>query len=284
MTQDFQAIPLGTYDAFKDATSWDEETSRQWVDTLNRRSAAADQIQLRARLIELAAVRQGDTAVEIGCGTGALLCDLARMVGPGGRIIGFEPQAAFAQAAIRRLHTAAYESVSEVLCKSAEHLPLADESAAACLAQTVLIHLPDHILHRTLREMIRVVRHGGRVISIDQDGDTWVIDHPDRELTKRIVRFNSDQRYADGWTGRRLYRYFRQAGLSSIEVHVWPHMDTDSGTYLFDMATRLAGAAADVGVITTSECNTWLAQLDEVALAGHFFSSINFYASVGIRT
>ena len=265
MTQrsDFQAVPLGTYDAFKNAASWDEETSRQWVDTLNRRSAAPDQIQLRARLIELATLRQGDTVVEIGCGTGDLLCDLARTVSPNGRVIGVEPQAALAQAAIQRLRTAGYESISEMLCESAQHLPLAGKSVAACLAQTVLIHLPDNILHQTIREMIRVVRPGGRVVCVDQDGDTWTIDHPDRELTRRIIRFNSDQRYADGWTGRRLRRYFRQAGLSSVEVHVWPHRDTDSGTYLFDMATRLAKATANVGVITASERDTWLYQLDE---------------------
>ena len=281
--RDFQAVPLGTYDVFKDATSWDEETSRQWIDALNRRSAAPDQIKLRARLLELTALRQGDTAVEIGCGTGALLCDLASTVSPGGRVIGVEPQTALAQAAIRRLRAAGYESVSEILCESAQLLPLASESADACLAQTVLIHLPDNILQHTLIEMIRVVRHGGRVISVDQDGDTWVLDHPDRELTRRIVRFNSDQRYADGWTGRKLRRYFRQAGLGSVEVHVWPHTDTDSRTYLFDMATRLAKAAADIGVITSSERDTWLTQLEELALGGHFFSSINFYASVGIR-
>jgi ubiquinone/menaquinone biosynthesis C-methylase UbiE len=280
---DFQTIPLGTHDVFRDVISWNDDTSKLWVDALNLRATSQDQIALRAHLIELAQLRPGDTVVEVGCGTGALLCDLACSVSPGGRAIGVEPQPALAKAALQRLSAAGYGSVGEVRYESAHRLSVECESAAVCLAQTVLIHLPDKILEQALFEMIRVVRRGGRVISVDQDGDTWVIDHPDRDLTRRIVRFNIDQRYADGWTGRRLRRFFRQAGLSHVEVHLWTHVDTNGESYLFGMAKRLAGAAAEVGVITPSERDEWVQQLHEVASAGNFFSSINYYACVGVR-
>lgn len=95
--------PLGTYDAFKNADSWNSETARMWVSALNLRAAAADQIALRHRLIGLANLKQGDTTIEIGCGTGALLCDLARAVGEEGRAIGIEPQTALAEAARARI-------------------------------------------------------------------------------------------------------------------------------------------------------------------------------------
>jgi ubiquinone/menaquinone biosynthesis C-methylase UbiE len=278
-----QSEPLGFHDTFKDATSWDDETAKQWVDALNLRAISQDQVRLRARLIELAKLRRGDTVVEVGCGTGALLCELANSVSPGGRVIGIEPQPFLAESASQRLADAGYKVNSEVRNESANQLSLKSESAAACLAQTVLIHLPDEILLQSLLEMIRVVQRGGRVLSVDQDGDTWVIDHPNRHLTRRIVRFNSDQRYADGWTGRRLRRFFRQAGLSNVEIHAWPHVDIESDSYLFSMAKRLAGAAAEVGVISESEHLDWVRQLHESALAGHFFSSINYYACVGVR-
>ncbi len=281
--QPSEPAPLGAHDAFRDVGSWDEGTSKQWVDALDLRAAAPDQIRLRTHLVELATLHAGDTAVEVGCGTGALLCDLARSVSPGGRVIGVEPQPALAAAAAQRLLDAGYGADGEVRRESAHQLSLETGSAAACMAQTVLVHLPEETLQRALREMIRVTRPRGRVISVDQDGDTWVIDHPDRELTRRIVRFNSDQRYADGWTGRRLRRFFRHAGLTKVEVRVWTHVDVTADSYLFGMARRLAGAAAQAGVISAPEHHEWTGRLHDAASAGDFFSSIGYYACVGIR-
>jgi ubiquinone/menaquinone biosynthesis C-methylase UbiE len=281
---DIQSVPLGTHDVFRDVICWDNDTAKQWVEALNLRATAQDQVALRALLIAMAHLCPGDTVVEIGCGIGALLCDLARSVSPGGRVIGVEPQPILARASFQRLSAAGYKSMGEVRQESANQLSIESNSAAACLAQTVLIHLPDEILQNALLEMIRVVRRGGRVLSVDQDGDTWVIDHPDRDLTRRIVRFNSDQRYADGWTGRRLRRFFHQTGLNHVEVHARIHVDTNSESYLFSMAERLAGAAAEVGVITPPERDKWIGHLYEFAAAGNFFSSINFYACAGVRS
>jgi len=281
---DSQNVDLGTYDAFNDVTSWDDNTSQQWVDILNTRAASPDQNKLRKRLIQVANLREGDTAVEIGCGTGALLCDLAKAVGPNGRVIGIEPQPALAQSAIQNLSLAGFEAGSEVIIESADHLSIESGLVSACIAQTVLIHLPDNILQKALSEMIRAVRRGGKIISVDQDGDTWTIDHPNRNLTRRIVHFNSDQRYADGWTGRRLRRFFRQAGLTNVDVQVWTHIDLEADSYLFIMAIRIAKAAAEAGVISDSECDEWVQQLKEVASVNNFFSSINFYTCCGVRS
>ncbi len=274
---------FGTFDAFKDAASWDSETARMWVAALNLRSAATDQIALRKRLVQLANLNSGDTAIEIGCGTGALLCDLAQAVGKDGKAIGIEPQPVLAEAARARLD--AENLAATVKTESAERLSLKSETADACLAQTVLIHLPPDVLQQTLAEMTRVVRgDGGRVISCDQDGDTWTIDHPMRELTRRIVRFNSDQRYADGWTGRRLNRFFRAAGLMKVRTETLVHVDTEKSSYLFGMAERIANAAREAGEITAEECRKWLEQLNQAANEGNFFSSINYYICVGIRS
>jgi hypothetical protein len=55
-------------------------------------------------------------------------------------------------------------------------------------------------------------------VSANQDTETWVVDHPDRSLTRRLVQFYADQRFADGWTGRRLRSLFLHAGLIDVET------------------------------------------------------------------
>jgi ubiquinone/menaquinone biosynthesis C-methylase UbiE len=238
---------------------------------------------MRKIILDAAKLKPGATAIEIGCGTGALLCDLAQTVGQSGRVFGLEPQKVFAQEARKRLAAANFSSVAEVREESAENLSIEDFVADACVAQTVLIHLPDAVLRKALTEMTRVIKIGGRVVSCDQDGDTWTIDHPDRELTRRIVRFNSDQRYADGWTGRRLRRFFREAGLENVEVKTLVHADTEKSSYLFGMAERMASAAAEIKIISLKEQREWLKALHGTADGGNFFSSINYFICAGTR-
>ncbi|HEX7511490.1 MAG TPA: methyltransferase domain-containing protein, partial [Chitinivibrionales bacterium] len=139
---DSQSALLGLHDLFKNGVFWDVNTTQRKIDVLDQRSASLDQVKLRERIIELSGVGPGDSVVEIGCGTGALLCDLARSVSHRGRVIGTDAQPAFVHAAIERLSKAGHASISEVKLESVEKLSLGSESANACLAQTTLIHLP----------------------------------------------------------------------------------------------------------------------------------------------
>jgi hypothetical protein len=142
---------------------------------------------------------------------------------------------------------------------------------------------PENALRPAFVEMVRVTRGRGRSASDHQDGDTWVIDHLHRELTHRIVRFNSDQRYSDGWTGRRLRRSFREVGLREVDVRIWIHVDTTAGSYLYGMPERLAGAAVAAGTIEPGKESRWLGQLRDLAAARNFFSTMNYCDCSGFR-
>ena len=274
---------LGGLDPFRTVASWDAATADGWAAALDQRASGADQVRLRAVLRELAALRPGDYAVELGCGTGVLLAELAATVGRTGRVLGVEPQPAFADAARHRGAAVPGGATVTVQTGSADHIPAADATVDACLAQTVLIHLPDPLLRATLTDSWRVLRPGGRFVTADQDGDTWVVDHPDRETTRRIVAFNSDQRYADGWTGRRTARLLGEAGYQDVSAQVLTHLDTAPDSYLFGMSMRLARAAEEAGAIDPGRDEEWIAALQEQANAGAFLSSITYFLCVATR-
>ncbi|MGH3543681.1 MAG: methyltransferase domain-containing protein [Pseudonocardiaceae bacterium] len=274
---------LGTLDPFRTVLSWDSTTAADWAAALDQRAACADQVRLRSMLRDLAVLRPGDHGVELGCGTGALLAELADTVGSGGRVLGVEPQPAFADAARRRAAAVPDGGAVTVHTGSAEHIPAADATVDACLAQTVLIHLPDPVLRSALTDARRVLRPGGRFVTADQDGDTWVVDHPDRETTRRIATFNSDQRYADGWTGRRMARLLAEAGYREVSVRVLTHLDTAADSYLFGMSMRLARAAEEAGAIGAGRSAEWIAALQDRAKTGAFLSSISYFLCVGTR-
>jgi hypothetical protein len=65
--------------------------------------------------------------------------------------------------------------------------------------------------------MARVTRPGGRVAALEFDLGSAMVDHPDRQTTRRIL----DSWAADtsnGWMGRQLPRMFRQAGLTDLVI------------------------------------------------------------------
>src|SRR5215469_908324 len=120
-------------DIWAEPEAWDEETARGSAAVLDQRAAAPDQVRLRAALIALAGVRPGESAVEVGSGTGPLLVDLARTVGPNGRVIGIEPQPWLAALAREKLAREGLSEIAEVRAGRAEALELPGAFAEVCV-------------------------------------------------------------------------------------------------------------------------------------------------------
>lgn len=279
--QSDKTAPPGSHDDFGRIDTWDQARADNWAKALDLRAAGDDQVRLRETILDLAAVRPGQTVVEIGCGTGPLLHALAEAVGPTGRVIGVEPQPVLAEIARSRMAERGLADRVQILQERGAATSAAERSADLCIAQTVLCHLPAPDREATLDHMMRITRRGGRVMSADQDAETWVIDHPDRALTRRLVMFYAEQRFADGWTGRRLRGWFVRAGLRDVQSRAMIVVDTSAESYQFKIAVDRARTAMRAGWISEAECAGWIGALEQEAAAGRFFSSLNFYIASG---
>ena len=109
---------------------------------------------LAARFADLAGVRRGQRALDVGCGPGALTAELAGRLGAG-QVCAVDPSESFAAAAGDRLPGL------PVSVAAAERLPFPDGAFDAALAQLVVHFMTDPVTG--LREMGRVTRPGGIV-------------------------------------------------------------------------------------------------------------------------
>lgn len=111
---------------------------------------------LAGQLADLAGVRDGSgqRVVDVGCGPGALTAELVRRLGAG-TVSAVDPSEPFVEAARERLPGA------DVRRAAAEHLPYADGTFDAAMAQLVVHFMADPVAG--LREMSRVTRPGGVV-------------------------------------------------------------------------------------------------------------------------
>jgi SAM-dependent methyltransferase len=127
-------------DPFQQVADWDEETARRWAEGLDHRAADPQQVALRAGVVAAADLRPGDLVVEVGSGTGPLLAALAAVVGPGGQVLGVEPQPTLARIAADRLGDRA-----GVCLGVGDRLPVRSGVAAAVVAQTVEVAALTHV-------------------------------------------------------------------------------------------------------------------------------------------
>jgi SAM-dependent methyltransferase len=247
---------------------------------LELRGAQPHQERLRRAFLAFAGIRTGQRVLDVGCGTGVVTRDLARRVGPGGRVVGVDPSRALVAEARRRARAAGVGARCRFRPGDGTRLPFPDGSFDATVAVTVLLHVPASA--RILAEMIRVTRPGGRVAVMDQDLGTLVIDHPDRALTRRIVDGHADRFYADPWSGRSLTRRFRAAGLRRVRGRAFVVVEPAYDEYVRSLLVRRLERARHWRLCTAAEGRRWLAAADEAGGRGDFLMSLNFYAAAGV--
>jgi ubiquinone/menaquinone biosynthesis C-methylase UbiE len=107
------------------------------------------------QVLEAARVTPGQRILDVACGTGVLARAAARQVGSAGKVVGLDVNEGML--AVARRHEAGVEWRQG----RAEALPFEAESFDAVLSQFGLMFFDD--ARQALREMLRVVRRGGRI-------------------------------------------------------------------------------------------------------------------------
>lgn len=161
-------------------------------------------------------LRPGLEILEVGCGVGALLLDVAATTGAA-RVVGVDPDEG--QLAVGRANARMGGLPAEFVEGTAYSLPFPDASFDVVYANAVLLYLRRPV--DALREMRRVLRPDGVVAVSDDDISTMVFspDVPGLELGPRL--FEKVVAHEGGNTrySRHLRSLLREAGFTRTEGH-----------------------------------------------------------------
>jgi len=133
-------------------------------DVMNSAMTAGMHHRWRARAADRAELAPGDAALDVCCGTGDLAFELARRVGPDGRVVGSD----FSE---RMIDLAREKPVPEAAAKpifewaDALDLPYDDGGFDAVTVGFGVRNLSD--LDRGIAEMARVLKPGGRLVILE---------------------------------------------------------------------------------------------------------------------
>ena len=166
-------------------------------------------VQLAPALADFAGVRAGQTAIDVGCGPGALTGELVRRLGADA-VAAVDPSESFVAAA-RARHPGV-----DVRVAPAEDLPYDDDTFDAAFAQLVVHFMADPVAG--LREMARVTHRDGVVAAC-----VWDLAGERAPLSPfwRAARgLDPDVEGESGFAGAReghLTELFGAAGLRDVE-------------------------------------------------------------------
>jgi ubiquinone/menaquinone biosynthesis C-methylase UbiE len=249
--------------------SWDPQALVRYMERAKTQQTLK---ALQPKTIEQLRLPTPARVLDVGCGLGTEALDLAERENV--EVIGVDSSQTMIHEAMRRASgTGLPVSFQQA---DATRLPFPDSHFDACLAQTLLGHVTDPAA--VLAELVRVTGQGGRIVVLDLDQGSTVLDHPDQTNTRTILQALADG-FSSGWVGRQLRRLLGQARLQDVTVEMTT-MELPAGfvTQLLIPVTRRLREQAILDDITTDR---WWTQLQELADAQLFTASITWFLAAG---
>lgn len=166
--------------------------------------------------LERAGLAAGQRVLDLGCGPGFLLEDLAAKVGPGGCLVGVDPSPRW-EALLRERFGA--DPRVELVRGSVEQLELEPASFDLIVCRWVFCFLPDPA--GAVGRLARALAPGG-VLAIqdyNHEGISLFPASPGFEAAVRATRTWFAESGGDTWIGPKLPRHLRAAGLEVLPLN-----------------------------------------------------------------
>lgn len=229
----------------------------------------------KARAAALLAPRPGGRYLDVGGGTG----DDARALASAARAraVVLDLSRTMASEARRR-------GLDAAVVGDGAALPFATGVFDGCRADRTFQHLAAP--EAALRELVRVTRPGGRVVTADPDYDTQVVDvaDQDQELARRVRRFRADHGLRNGTIAHRMAGLFAAAGLRDVRAEGATLVVRDPTAVDHVLGLRTwAGSAHAHGLLSAEDAARWPVVLDEAIAAGRFLYAVTFFLTSGVK-
>ena len=260
-------------------TSVDDQSDPDaWVRLLDRLAEEPFYAAYKTRVLELLSPAAGGRYLDVGGGTGAAaraLREVAR------RERGGETLAIVLDRSVTMVRVASRRGIVAV-AGQAEALPFADASFDGAWADRTVQHLADP--GRALAELVRVIRPGGRLVVVDPDYDTQVVDVEDQELARRVLRFRADHLLRNGTIAHRVPGLLTELGVDDplVEPATLVVRDPTAVDKVMGLWTW-AATAHDRGLLSAEEAEAWPLQLDQAVASGRFLYAVTFFIIAGTR-
>jgi ubiquinone/menaquinone biosynthesis C-methylase UbiE len=257
---------------------------QHWIEVEPERQAAYDVIlayhPALDPLFKPLELGPGMSLLDVGSGPGHTTVEMARRVGPSGRVVGVDINADFVAAATKRARDQGLKA--EFVQAGFPPLPFPDRTFERVLCKNVLEYVDSAA--DTVAEMARVAAPGAVVVAIDSDWDMLALEvTPQAQaLSDRIIAEARGLAVREPRVGRRLYGLMRRAGLSDVTVSIFAGAETTGRSALM-LRQSWAQYARDSGNVSATEIAQWLGAVDESIAGGQYLLILPQFVVRGVK-
>lgn len=236
-------------------------------------------------------IQPGQRILDVGCGAGVDLPALAKLLGPGGSVVGLELNPTLVMEARRLAADQQDETTANILVFHGDAQRMTIPSAEFDRARTdrALQHFPQP--RQALAEIWRVLRPGGVLTLIEPDWGSMVVapgsaSGSGDESVGRTLDW-CRRHLANPLMGRNMYSLLRQmpeGSWQTIKVIVAPFTFTEwMGMDAVLLLSRAAGALQQEDPEQSAEIAAWLQAVEAASANGTFFGYIPMFFAVAVK-
>lgn len=241
--------------------------ARFFIEFLDARKTIEGEREVKELILEMLELQPGLRVLDVGCGTGDDVREIAERVGAAGQVVGIDPSEALIAESVRR--AGGLNLPVEFLRGDVRRLDFPNATFDRIRTDRVLMFVPE--IEAAMAEMVRVLRPGGRLVASELDHELRFIDSRLPEINRKIhaawVASNPQP-----CLGRQLTRLLADQGLLNLKSTARVLRPP------YEMLARITGGflrgAVARGELIQAEVDAWLADIGKLAEAGVFANGI----------
>ncbi len=211
------------------------------------------------------------TVLDLGCGTGIVIRQLAKMLDPSSKFYGADISAKLLGEAAK------FSENDEIQWDhiSTGSLPYADGTFDVIVMHTLLSHVPDPLA--ILAEAQRVLKKGGKLIVFDADHVSTTYNQADYETTRRIDSMLASAITIHPDICRQLPKLFKSSGYAITDHSVDIISECGKGDFWLSSVHAFAKLMPTIEALSEDEADKWLEYMLQSHEDGTFFASGTYY-------
>ena len=225
----------------------------------------------------------GDHVLDVGCGSGLDVIAITEQLDATGKVTGLDYDTTMLKQALPKIEEAPRGRQASFVQGISGELPFGNDAFDSCRSERLFVHLlrPE----QTLAEMIRVTKPGGKVVVVDTDWSSLSIDTPFPSIERALSEYLLTCVSKNGYSGRSLYRQFRQLRLADIHIEVHPLFVTDKDLfYSLTMLEAIEEQALAEQRISAEQLENWRREIRRASETDCFYGSVNVVMVSAVKT
>jgi ubiquinone/menaquinone biosynthesis C-methylase UbiE len=261
-------------DPYASIAEADTALQARLAEVLELRAAEPEQRAMLSAYLADMSLPKSATALEVGCGTGAVSRFLAE-IPEVGEVIGIDPSPIFVDKARELAQGISHLSFEP---GDARALRFPDAAFDLVLFHTVLCHVPQP--ERALREARRVLRPGGWLAIFDGDYPTASVALDALDPLQSTVAAMVATYVHNPWLTRRLRKLLPTVGFRVSSLRSHGYVQTERPAYMLTLVDRGADLLAGNGTIGVDQAEALKTEARRRVNAGEFFGHISFLSVI----